>query len=55
MPKKTAVPDAWDDDWEAQADKAERAEEAPEPEAALTREQRLAKHAETNKKLWEAA
>ncbi|KAH8598809.1 hypothetical protein B0O99DRAFT_477372, partial [Bisporella sp. PMI_857] len=50
-------PDAWDDDWETQADKA--AEEQPvEPvkeEVKITKAERLAKHAETNKKIWESA
>ncbi|KAK0657442.1 hypothetical protein B0T16DRAFT_452904 [Cercophora newfieldiana] len=56
MPKDK-VPDAWeDDDWETQAD---RAENEPEPEppapAPMTRNERLAKHAEEQRKLWESA
>lgn len=54
------VPDAWDDDdWEAQADRA--AKEVPptpaarEPPAPLSRAERLAKHAEEQRKLWESA
>jgi hypothetical protein len=54
---KDKIPDAWeDDDWEAQAD---RAENEPEPEppapAPTTRAERLAKHAEEQRKLWESA
>ncbi|KAK4449341.1 hypothetical protein QBC34DRAFT_96899 [Podospora aff. communis PSN243] len=54
---KNKTPDAWeDDDWEAQAD---RAENEPEPEpptpAPTTRAKRLAKHAEEQRKLWESA
>ncbi|KAH8170228.1 SUZ domain-containing protein [Sarocladium implicatum] len=56
MPKNKDVPDAWDDDWEAQADKAEaNPQPAPEPEPALNKSQRLAMHNETNRKLWESA
>lgn len=56
MSNKVSIPDAWDDDWESQADKANA---EPEPtkveEAKITKKQRLALHAETNKKLWESA
>jgi len=54
---KKSVPDAWDDDWETLADKEGQAEEVkPEPpEAPLTKAERLAKHAESNKKLWDSA
>ena len=62
MPKNDkAVPDAWDDDWESLADRAAREqserEQEPEPEqqAKMTRAERLAKHAETQRQLWEAA
>jgi hypothetical protein len=58
MVKKTAkVPDAWEDDWETQADNVAAAEEAESSETAapLTKAERLAKHAESNKKLWESA
>jgi hypothetical protein len=61
MVKKTAVPDAWDDDWEAQADKLvsddsnKKPEPEPEPEIPQTKAERLARHAETNRKLWESA
>ena len=57
MGKKSAVPDAWDDDWEEQADKVDA---APEPlkvteQVKVTKAERLAKHAETNKKIWQSA
>jgi hypothetical protein len=59
MSKKAAIPDAWDDDWEAQADKADAAAAAesikPEKELKVSKAERLAKHAETNKKIWESA
>ncbi|KAL2209845.1 hypothetical protein CC79DRAFT_464195 [Sarocladium strictum] len=58
MPKIKDVPDAWDDDWESQADRIE-ANPAPapvvEPEPALTKSERLARHVDTNRKLWESA
>ncbi|KAK3393626.1 hypothetical protein B0H63DRAFT_21992 [Podospora didyma] len=56
--KKDKIPDAWDDDdWEAQADRIAK-EPEPEPEAPqvpVTRAERLAKHAEDQRKLWESA
>jgi len=57
MSKKCAVPDAWDDDWESQADKADAAAAAAkvEEEVKVTKAERLARHAETNRKLWESA
>lgn len=64
MVKKTPVPDAWDDDWEAQADKLAsdasnnskpEAEAEPETQMPQTKAERLARHAETNRKLWESA
>lgn len=57
MNKKAVVPDAWDDDWESQADKADAAVAAAkeEEEVKVTKAERLAKHAETNRKLWESA
>ncbi|KAI5921633.1 hypothetical protein F4810DRAFT_325868 [Camillea tinctor] len=55
----TKVPDAWeDDDWESQADKAATTEEsspAPEAQVKLSKKERLAQHAESNRKLWESA
>ena len=51
--------DAWDDDdWEAQADReAQRPVEPPKviQKAPLTKKERLAEHAELNRKLWESA
>jgi len=57
MVKKKAVPDAWEDDWEAQADKVAAAEgdAAAEEQAPLSKAERLAKHEESNRKLWESA
>ena len=57
MGKKTAVPDAWDDDWESQADKTEEAAAAAaaEEQVKISKAERLAKHAESNKQLWESA
>lgn len=62
MGKSNAVPDAWEDDWETQADKivssstaqTEAAQEAQEP-PPRSKEDRLARHAESNRKLWESA
>ena len=56
MVKKIDVPDAWDDDWETQADQA-AAEPTPaaDPEALPTKAERQARHAETNRQLWESA
>lgn len=57
MSKKATVPDAWDDDWESQADKADAAAERAkvEEQVKISKAERLAKHAETNKKIWESA
>jgi len=57
MSKKTVVPDAWDDDWESQADKVDAAAAAAkaDEEVKVSKAERLAKHAETNRKLWESA
>lgn len=56
MSKKAAVPDAWDDDWETIADKADAVAAAPpQQEAKVSKAERLAKHAETNKKIWDTA
>ncbi|KAI0391371.1 hypothetical protein F5Y17DRAFT_15687 [Xylariaceae sp. FL0594] len=68
--KKTKVPDAWDDeDWETKADRAaaaaaattrpedrdEEGEEEEKASAPLTKAERLAQHAESNRRLWESA
>ncbi|ORY57537.1 uncharacterized protein BCR38DRAFT_84583 [Pseudomassariella vexata] len=57
MLQRGKVPDAWDDDdWEAQADKTALQEPKPEPaQARLSKKERLAQHAESNRKLWESA
>lgn len=52
------IPDAWDDDdWEVQADREAKQAPAPrpEPEVPVSRAERLAKHAEEQRKLWESA
>lgn len=57
MSKKAAVPDAWDDDWEATVDKQDDAlqeEKLPE-EIKVSKAERRAKHAELNKQLWDSA
>lgn len=57
MSKKSTIPDAWDDDWEAQADRADAEAESAkaENEVKVSKAERLAQHAETNKKIWESA
>lgn len=57
MNRKQAVPDAWDDDWESQADKADEVAAAAkaEEQVKVSRAERLAEHAESNKKIWESA
>lgn len=61
MSKKADVHDAWDDDWESQADKADKAADKAanvakaEEIVKVTKAERLAKHAETNRKIWESA
>ncbi|KIW06901.1 uncharacterized protein PV09_02571 [Verruconis gallopava] len=52
---KATVPDAWDDDWERQADKMAAEPPLPEPEVKLSKAERLAKHEEANRQLWEDA
>ncbi|KAK8216666.1 hypothetical protein IWZ01DRAFT_539554 [Phyllosticta capitalensis] len=53
----TKVPDAWDDDWEALADKEESVAPpaTPAPAKKLSKAERRAQHAEFNKQLWQAA
>ncbi|OBT67889.1 hypothetical protein VE03_02476 [Pseudogymnoascus sp. 23342-1-I1] len=52
----SSVPDAWDDDWESQADKEEGGVRLEQPEEVkLSKAERLAKHAEENKKMWQSA
>jgi hypothetical protein len=57
MVKKVTVPDAWDDDWENQADKAEELAEATanqEP-VKISKAERLAQHEELNRRIWSQA
>ncbi|KAI9792604.1 MAG: hypothetical protein M1833_001057 [Piccolia ochrophora] len=54
MSKQAAVPDAWDDDWEAVADQQEEAEKVAEARKE-SKAERLAKHAEQNRRLWDSA
>lgn len=56
------MPDAWDDDdWEVKADRAaagatSHAEPgASQSQVSMTKAQRLAQHAESNRKLWASA
>ncbi|KAI9674715.1 MAG: hypothetical protein M1817_001619 [Caeruleum heppii] len=51
---KKAIPDAWDDDWESQADRLDKSI-TDESSVKLSKAERLAKHAESNKKLWHSA
>ena len=57
MVKKSAVPDAWDDDWEAQADITDEAAsaDAAEEQVKISKAERLVKHAELNKQIWQSA
>lgn len=57
MSRKAAVPDAWDDDWESQADKADAAAEVAkvEEEVKISKAERLARHGESMRKVWESA
>ncbi|ATZ55225.1 hypothetical protein BCIN_11g05050 [Botrytis cinerea B05.10] len=58
MSKKPSAPSAWDDDWESQADAWDATptpNKAVEDEPKISKAERLAKHAETNKKIWESA
>lgn len=50
------IPDAWDEDWETQADKAAQEEERETPaQAPKTKAERWAEHRELNRQIWEAA
>ncbi|KAK8131265.1 hypothetical protein PG984_007703 [Apiospora sp. TS-2023a] len=56
MAKNNSAPNAWeDDDWESQADKEAQEPAVPTPPAPLTKKERLAQHAEQNRKIWESA
>ncbi|PNY26707.1 Uncharacterized protein TCAP_03364 [Tolypocladium capitatum] len=53
-----AVPDAWEDDWEAQADTAAAQQDAQQQDGhqvPLTKTERLTQHVETNRRIWESA
>lgn len=61
--KKSNVPDAWDDDWETQADRA-AAEDDENPSQGgvslhsappLTKAERIVQHEAANRKMWESA
>ena len=49
------LPDAWEDDWETAADKVVDEPTASGQPTLLTKAERLAKHQETNRKIWESA
>lgn len=51
------IPDAWDEDWEQQADRAAREEEKQPPaaQAPKSKAERWAEHRELNRQIWEAA
>ncbi|KAI2625230.1 hypothetical protein GGS21DRAFT_314193 [Xylaria nigripes] len=56
--KGAKVPDAWDDDdWEVKADRVASGtkESDTESQVTMTKAERLAQHAESNKKLWQSA
>lgn len=57
--KGAAVPDAWDDDWESQADKADAIPEVSVPkieeEVKVSKAERLARHDESMRKVWDSA
>ena len=57
MGKNDPIPNAWDDDWEAQADRAaaEEKNKPPSPPTVLTKAERIAEHTESNRKLWQSA
>ncbi|KAL5120238.1 hypothetical protein ACEQ8H_001796 [Pleosporales sp. CAS-2024a] len=47
--------DAWDDDWETMADRADAKPEHRQPPPPLTKAQLRAQHAERNRSIWESA
>ncbi|KAF2088852.1 hypothetical protein K490DRAFT_2545, partial [Saccharata proteae CBS 121410] len=63
MSKKSAVPDAWDDDWETLADvgipsrphKQDSTTDEPKQPQKITKSELKARHAEANRQLWESA
>ncbi|KAH0542741.1 hypothetical protein FGG08_002880 [Glutinoglossum americanum] len=52
---KENIPDAWDDDWETQVDQQGEQATSNERAAKASKAERLAKHAELNRKLWDSA
>ncbi|CZR62063.1 uncharacterized protein PAC_11960 [Phialocephala subalpina] len=57
MSKRAAIPDAWDDDWESQADRADAATEVAKAEepVKLSKAERKTQHEESMRKVWESA
>ncbi|OJJ59551.1 hypothetical protein ASPSYDRAFT_149996 [Aspergillus sydowii CBS 593.65] len=59
MSAKQSMGDAWEDDWESQADKLDAVPTPPQPEkkvsSKVTKAQRRAQQMEFNKKLWAEA
>lgn len=56
--KGAAVPDAWDDDWDADdtEEGGVRLDQEPQAEEPkLTRAQLIAKHEEENRRVWQSA
>jgi len=56
--QRIKIPDAWDDDdWETNADRAVATASEPEEEinTRMTKAERLAQHAEANRRIWESA
>jgi hypothetical protein len=61
--KKFSVPDAWDDDWEAQADRAVTEDDENHHQGGvslqaaqpLTKAERITQHEAANRKVWESA
>lgn len=57
MVKKHDVPDAWDDDWEEQADQINEDDGGVpiEEVVKVSKAEKLARHEALNKKLWDSA
>ncbi|KAF1972984.1 hypothetical protein BU23DRAFT_421613, partial [Bimuria novae-zelandiae CBS 107.79] len=57
MPPKSALADAWEDDWETIADKQVEAEQKgePAPKLKLSQKERRAQHAQMQRELWHSA
>ncbi|KHO00064.1 uncharacterized protein MAM_01987 [Metarhizium album ARSEF 1941] len=60
---RSGIPDAWDDDWEAQADRAAVEDDENHQQGgvslhaaqSLTKAERITQHEEANRKMWESA